>query len=391
MARRADGLAGVNVVALSLATFLMSLGENLWKKFLPKYLEALGAPVTVIGLFGTSEDFLDGVYQYPGGWVGDRLGRRPAMLLFVSIAIVGYGIYWFAPSWPWLFLGLAFVMAWSSMASPTLFSMIADALPSRQRAKGFAVQSLLRRLPITVAPAIGGLVIARYGLQTGIRASLMLTVALAVLTLVVCTFIAIPKIPDPDRTGVRGVWRTLPAELRSLLLSDIFIRTCEGMVDVFLVLYVINVIGIRAPQFGVLVAVEMVAAIVAYFPAVRLADAIGRKPLVIVTFVFFALFPVTVILSHSFTGLVAAFVVAGLREVGEPARKAMIVDMAQPALRARSIGLYYLIRSVAVSPAAFVGGLLWNVTPALPFVVASVIGLAGTIVFAATVEERYAA
>src|SRR6266513_2372037 len=92
-----------NIVAVSLAMFLMSLGENLWKKFLPKYLEALGAPVATIGLFGTTEDFLDGVYQYPGGWIGDRFGRRRALLLFVAISTVGYGVYALAPSWPWVF------------------------------------------------------------------------------------------------------------------------------------------------------------------------------------------------------------------------------------------------------------------------------------------------
>jgi hypothetical protein len=45
---------------------------------------------------------------------------------------------------------------------------------------------------------------------------------------------------------------------------------------------------------------------------------------------------------------------------------------------------------VCIAPAAFVGGLLWNVFPALPFVVAASIGAAGVVVFAKTVEERYA-
>ena len=79
--RLADGLAlEPNVVAVSAAMFLMGLGENLWRRFLPKYLELLGAPITAIGLFGTTEGFLDGVYQYPGGWVADRFGRRLALL-----------------------------------------------------------------------------------------------------------------------------------------------------------------------------------------------------------------------------------------------------------------------------------------------------------------------
>jgi hypothetical protein len=75
---------------------------------------------------------------------------------------------------------------------------------------------------------------------------------------------------------------------------------------------------------------------------------------------------------------------------GEPARKAMIVDFAQENVRARSVGLYYLVRSLSITPAALIGGLLWSIAPKLPFIVAGVIGLVGTFVFAVTVEEKYA-
>src|SRR5262245_33778781 len=125
-----------NVVLVSLAAFLLALGENLWKRFLPKYLEALGAPVTAIGLYGTCQDALDGLAQYPGGWLADRYGRRRALLGFVALAVVGYLLYWWAPAWPVVFAGLAFAVAWSSMASPALFAVIGDALPRDRRAMG---------------------------------------------------------------------------------------------------------------------------------------------------------------------------------------------------------------------------------------------------------------
>jgi MFS family permease len=136
--------------------------------------------------------------------------------------------------------------------------------------------------------------------------------------------------------------------------------------------------------------VQATTAIVSYLPAARMADRVGRRPFVIATFVAFAAFPLAVVLAHDFTTLVGAFIVGGLREVGEPARKAMIVDLVQPSLRARSIGLYYLVRSLTVAPAAFIGGLLWKVAPALPFWMAGVVGVLGVVLFAATVEERYA-
>ncbi len=153
-----------NIVAVSIAMFLMGLGEELWKRFIPKYMESLGAPVLAIGAYGTALDFLDGVYQYPGGWVADRFGRRTALLVFVGAAMCGYAIYFVAPSWPWIFVGLLFTMAWTSMASPTLFAVVGDALPKGRRAMGFTVQSILKRVPIVVAPTLGGLAIAAYGL-----------------------------------------------------------------------------------------------------------------------------------------------------------------------------------------------------------------------------------
>jgi MFS family permease len=81
-----------NLLAVSGAMCSMGLAENLWRRFLPKYLQALGAPVVAIGLFGTAEDLLDGLYQYPGGWVADRFGRRTALLAFIGLAAVGYAI-----------------------------------------------------------------------------------------------------------------------------------------------------------------------------------------------------------------------------------------------------------------------------------------------------------
>src|SRR3989442_4309626 len=113
-----------NVTIASAAVFLLGFGEELWKKFLPKYLEALGASTPVIGLFGTAEDFFDAIYQYPGGWIADHLGRQRAFLIFIALSSAGYLVYLFSSWWPLLFVALALVMAWQSMASPAIFAVI---------------------------------------------------------------------------------------------------------------------------------------------------------------------------------------------------------------------------------------------------------------------------
>src|SRR5260370_37810977 len=159
-----------NVTAASGVVFLVGLGEELWKKFLPKYLELLGASATGIGLFGTAEDFFDALYQYPGGWLADHWRRRRALIMFLAAASTGYLIYLFSPSWPFLFLGLAFVMAWQSMASPAIFATIGDALPKERRAMGFTFQSMLNRIPMVISPLAGVPMTAAFGLCTAIKA-----------------------------------------------------------------------------------------------------------------------------------------------------------------------------------------------------------------------------
>lgn len=390
-ARAVDALGLTpEIVAVSAAMFVMGLGENLWRRFLPKYLESFGAPVTVIGLFGTAEDFLDGVYQYPGGWVADRYGRRRALLLFVSLSAAGYALFALMPAWPVAFAALALVMAWDAMASPTLFAVVGDALPRDKRTMGFTVQSTLRRVPILVAPTLGGLAIARLGVRGGVRIGLAASIVLAVVTLAVAARVRIPVVPDESPTHIGHVWRALPRTLRWLLASDVFIRTCEGMVDVFVVLYASNVLGISMARFGALVAVQAATTMLVQPPAAHVARRTGKKPFVVATFLAFSLFPLAIVWAHGFAALVLAFIVGGLREIGEPARKALIVDLAVPSLRARTVGLYYLCRSLAIAPAAFVGGLLWRTSPALPFYVAGAVGMLGTLVFIRTVDAEHA-
>src|ERR1041385_6052168 len=229
-----------NVALASAAVFILGLGEELWKKFLPKYLEALGASTGVIGLFGTAEDFFDAIYQYPGGWAAGGFGCRRAFLVFVVLSAAGYLVYLLSPSWPFVFIGLALVMAWQSMASPAIFAIIGDALPRERRAMGFTLQSILKRVPIVIAPIAGGVLISSLGVIKGIHVALLITFGLALITMLLVSRINV-TVQALHATGIVGVWQTFHTALKRLLVSDVIIRTCEGMTGVITILYVTNV------------------------------------------------------------------------------------------------------------------------------------------------------
>src|SRR5690349_19635961 len=274
------------IIVAAAVTFVMTASEELWKRFVPRYIEALGAPILAVGAYGTLRDFADAMLQYPGGWVTDRFGRRSALRAFIVLAAVGYAAYLWAPTWVVAFAALPFVMCWASAASPTVFAIIGDALPSAHRTIGFTVQSMTRRIPIAIAPALGGALIARFGVRDGVRVGLAVAIAGASLALVVTGAIdehgtspSASASQDAGSTSIRDVWSRMPLSLRRLLVSDVLVRMCESLVDVFVVLYATRVIGVTAPQFGALVSIQMVASMVVYFPAAALAQRIGRKPL----------------------------------------------------------------------------------------------------------------
>lgn len=376
-----------NVAVLAASLFGLALGEELWQAYLPAYLTSLGASGLIVGLFGSCKDLLDSVYQYPGGWLADRVGRRRALFLFTALAMAGYATYAIAPSWPVVFVGLLGVMAWKSGAFPLTFAVIGDSLPRERRAIAFSVQSILVRVPRVIGAPIGGLLIASLGIIAGIRAALLVTLLLALGVLAVQRYGYREDHdagqPD-DSVGMRAIFAGMPASLKRLLVADCLVRIGEGIATSFIVLFVTQTRNFSVVEYGALYAVQQAVAIAFYLPGGRIADRTGRGPLVALTFVFFATFPLAVRLATSFPALLAAFFLGGLKELGEPARKSLIVDLAADQQRARTVGVYYGIRNLLVVPAGIVGGLLWQRAPSLPLDVSFVVGAIGTVVFVLT-------
>ncbi len=376
-----------NTSLLLVALVLAGTGERLWLGFAPKYLETLGAGILVIGVFDALQTLLGAVYAYPGGWLTDRWGQRRSLLLFNFLSLAGYGVVLLWHHWLALVFGAFLFLAWSALSLPATLSLVASSLDCSRHTMGIGVQSLVRRVPMMLGPLAGGWLITRFGWENGVRLALSGCIALGLATAVFQWFIADPEKPadqvakTPVPVSFPQVVKAFSPTLRELLVSDILIRFCERIPYAFVLLHAMDRVGVSAQQFGWLVSVEMVTAMLCYLPVAHLADKHGQRPFVLATFVFFTLFPLSLVWADSFGWLVVAFVVRGLKEFGEPARKALIIAQAPPELRARTYGAYYLIRDTVVTAGSFLGAWLWSVSPRANFLGAALCGVAGTVWF----------
>jgi MFS family permease len=370
-----------NVVLLLVLIILILTGEKIWERFIPKYLEGIGGSLIVIGGFGFLQNILAAFWSLPGGYIADMIGNKKAFLVFNLMAIGGYVIAVIFTNWIAIFIGMLFFSAWNAISLPASMSLILKTLGSKKTAMGISMHSIIRRFPMMIGPVIGGILITSLGLVQGIKAGFVISILLCTAGIFFQQKMVGGDLPINDKLHPLALWRKFDTRLKNLLVSDILIRFCEQIPYVFVVIWCLDRVMVSPEEFGILTAIEMMTAAIIYIPVASFSDRLERKPFVVMTFIFFTVFPIFLYFSRSYLLLIFAFVIRGLKEFGEPTRKAMILDLSVGNAEARTFGLYYFIRDFIVSFAAFLGGFLWKVDPSLNLFTAAAAGIAGTIFF----------
>ncbi len=381
-----------STVGLLCIVILVGMGERMAERFLPIYMMALGGGALSIGFLNAMDNLLSALYSFPGGYLSDRIGGKRALVVFNLVAMAGFAIVIFVPTWQAVLVGAVLFISWSAISLPATMSLLYEILPHNKRTMGVTMHSLVRRIPMALGPVLGGLCIGVWGELDGVRIAFVIAMVLAAVALVLQQVL----IEDTRKAGAADACELVPEKnpvklmklisptMRNLLITDILVRFCEQIPYAFVVVWCMKVIAspVSALQFGLLTSIEMATAVLVYIPVAYLADRGTKKPYVVITFGFFTLFPLVLLYCRTFEWLVVAFIVRGLKEFGEPTRKALIMDLAPDNCKAGMFGLYYLIRDMFVSAAAFGGALLWEVSPETNFLVAFAFGVAGTIGFA---------
>ena len=407
--RAADWL-GLNRATLGVLAVIGCLGlsEEIWSNFLSLHLKdeaaardpsrAVVNAAVLTGAISAGKNLLEGFGYVIGGTLAHRMGPRVALALSTVPMAIGFIAMLLTHNPLVISLGAILMTNWEPLSVPATFDVVGSEVPKNRRTIAFAVQSIQKRLPKMIGPALGGLLFAAAGYW------LNLVVAFGHVGLAVVLQLALnsrmkPK-AEPVHAPIRDVFRQMPVDLKRLLRAEIFIRWGDWFARDFGVLYVATLLVSQygwsddqvARASGWLLALMATTALATYIPVAKLVDrSPSPRPFIGVTFLLFSMFPISLVLLPRaataiglpvMAGLALTYVLNGLREIGEPARKALITTGFAPEIRARAVGIYWGVRSFAFFPAPLVAGLLWSqIGPEPTFLIGGAIGLVGTAIF----------
>lgn len=382
-----------NTVGVLAMVVLVGMGERMAERFLPVYMLALGGGALAIGLLQAMDNFLSAIYSFPGGYLSDRIGTKKSLLIFNIVAMCGFALVILIPTWQAVLVGAVLFISWTAISLPATMSLMYKVLPKNKRTMGVSMHSLVRRIPMALGPLAGGLFIGIWGERDGVRFAFGAAFCMALVALILQQRMieddGAKDAVGPDTCELTPeknpltLFKLMNQAMKGLLVTDILVRFCEQIPYAFVVIWCMKVISepVTALQFGWLTTIEMATAVLVYIPVAYLADRSTKKPFVVITFFFFSLFPLVLLFSQSLGWLVVAFILRGLKEFGEPTRKALIMDLSPDSCKAGMFGLYYLIRDVFVAVAALGGAFLWQISPQTNLITAFVFGIIGTLGF----------
>jgi MFS family permease len=356
-----------NVWAVGFTSMFMDISSEMVLNILSLFLSnVLGVTTSIIGLIDGIAEATASILKLFSGWFSDKIGGRK------WLAVIGYGIsaltkpfFYFASSW-----GLVAGVRWADRVGKGIRTaprdaLVADSVTPKMRGLAFgfhrAMDTAGAMLGILVAAGVvwltqkNDLLLSRSTFQTIVLISLV-PAFLAVITLAL----------GAKEVGVKGQ-RTAPrislksmGKPFSIFLVIVSIFTLGNSADSFLVLRAQN-LGLSVLGILLMLAVFNFIYMLVSTPAGSLSDRVGRRRLIIIGWLVYALIYFGFAAARSGWQVWALYAIYGVYYgLAYGSANALVADLVPENLRGTAYGTYNAVIGLLAFPASFIAGVLWQ-------------------------------
>jgi MFS family permease len=349
----------------------------------PFVMYDLGASSAILGFIGFISIIALAAVQFPGGFLADKYGRRWLISTLTFGVAFSFLFNVFAPSWHWILVG-AIIASLCLLYQPALMAMVADSTPVEKRGMAFSLTTLIANVATTPAPMVVGLIVAVYDRALGMRIAYGIVVALYLCAAILRsrlkeTITTVEKIrprdllasyPQSIRECV-AVWKKVPRSMFFLFVSSLIMSFAFSLAQVFFAVYAVegekSVLNISQIDWALVSTVLFLTMIAFAIPIGKLIDRVGRKaPLLLSHLV---LVPgVLLFVYGDLTRLFLALPLIGLTQLlFFSSFSSLQTDLVPRENRAKVIGFSQFFSYISMAIGMLTGGIIYSVTPQLPF------------------------
>jgi MFS family permease len=317
----------------------------------------LSAAVTLITISAGTTLFS----SFLAGSLADRVGRKLIMNVSLTISGLAYLGMRFAVTYPSLAVLMFLIGFANALYSVGADAMMADLVPSEQRADAYAINRMMNNAGFAIGPAVGGFLAASsYNLAFLAGAAGMLIYSGLLFFLARETLARHDGAIDargPDAAGYGQVFR----DRKYLSFIGIFSvgLIAPGMLWVLLAVYTKNYFGLPENVFGWIPTTNALMCVFVQYMVTRVARRYSTLPVMAVGMLIYAVGVGSVALMSGFWGFWVSMVILTFGELTLiPTASKFVADISPPDMRGRYMSLYWLAWGLSRAAAPLIGGAL---------------------------------
>ena len=367
-----------NIILLGITSLLTDISSEMVYPLIPLFLTSIGAGPAALGLIEGIAESLASLLKVFSGYIADRIGKKKALTIAgYSFSATGKVMLALASGWGTVLAARSADRFGKGIRTAPRDALIAGSASKEKRGRAFG----LHRGMDTAGAVIG--VGAAYLLVAGGSRDYARVFLLSVIpALAGVAFLF--WLREPARTAaanpVRPVlaWRILPENLRRFLAVAL-VFSLGNSSNAFLLLRASGT-GHAPGDVLLYYLVYNISYMLLSYPAGRLSDRLGRKPVLVGGYTVYACVYVGFALFDPAQSPALAWILFALYGVysglTDGIEKALVADLAPQEIRGTAIGVHAMITGIGLFPASLVAGLLWSAWgPAAPFLLGGALGL----------------
>ena len=377
-----------NTFLLAAASLFGDVSSEMLYPVLPVFItQTLGASPTSLGLIEGVAPAVQNIVQGLSGWLSDKLRRRkPIAIVGYLFAAVSKPLIGLSTGWMGVLGARSLDRLGTGIRSAPRDALVAASADAAHRGAAFGLEGFGDNLGACLGPLVALALLSLVGVT--MRTIFLLAVIPGLLALVMIACVRERPLLVPAKAKLDLNVRQFPRRYWTYLVVTALFGVGNSS-NAFLILRTKDLGGSLNATILIYAAFNLVAALTSY-PAGRLSDVLGRKQVLLLSFlVFFVVYAGFGFAINIFV-IAALFILYGVyqgifRSVG----KAFAADFLPEELHASGIGWYTTVVGLSGLVASVVGGELWTrIGPQATFYYGAVFALLGSLALLATPSEK---